>query len=43
MHCSNLGAQALNDAIKDYEEMKQGKVTYANRAAKKGEPKAYTE
>ena len=22
MHCSNLGAQALNDAIKDYEEMK---------------------
>jgi nitrogen fixation NifU-like protein len=26
MHCSNLGAQALNDAIKDYEEKKNGKV-----------------
>lgn len=25
MHCSNLGAEALNKAIEDYEERKQGK------------------
>jgi len=43
MHCSNLGAQALNEAIKDYEEKKQGKVTSATRAAKKEEPKTHTE
>ena len=35
MHCSNLGAQALNDAIKDYEEKKQGKIPSASRATKK--------
>jgi len=43
MHCSNLGAQALNEAIKDYEEKKQGKVKSATRAANEEEPETHTE
>ncbi len=34
MHCSNLGAQALNEAIKSYEEKKNGKTAVTNRATK---------
>ena len=43
MHCSNLGAQALNEAIKDYEEKKQGKPISATRAANEEKPKTHTE
>jgi len=43
MHCSNLGAQALNEAIKDYEEKKQGKVKSVTRAANEEEPETHTE
>ena len=32
MHCSNLGAQALSEAINDYEERKNGKPKSASKA-----------
>ena len=34
MHCSNLGAQALNEVIKDYEEKKYGKAKTATKVSK---------
>jgi nitrogen fixation NifU-like protein len=34
MHCSNLGAQALNEAIKSYEEKKNGTTGVTKRATK---------
>ena len=34
MHCSNLGAQALNEAIKSYEEKKNGTTVVTKRATK---------
>jgi nitrogen fixation NifU-like protein len=33
MHCSNLGAQALNEAIRSYEEKKNGEPPITKRAA----------
>lgn len=41
MHCSNLGAQALNKAIKDYEEKKYGKVKSTTKATKEGKSEKY--
>ena len=38
MHCSNLGAQALNKAIKSYEEKKTGKTAAAAVAAEGEKP-----
>ena len=43
MHCSNLGAQALNEAIKDYEGKKRGKVTSATTTASEEQLKTHTE
>ena len=34
MHCSNLGAQALNEAIRSYEEKKNGTTTVTKKATK---------
>lgn len=34
MHCSNLGAQALNDAIRSYEEKINGKTVVTREATK---------
>ncbi len=34
MHCSNLGAQALSEAIRSYEEKKNGKTGVTKRATK---------
>jgi nitrogen fixation NifU-like protein len=34
MHCSNLGAQALNEAIRSYEEKKNGKPSVTKKATK---------
>ena len=34
MHCSNLGAQALNEAIRSYEEKKNGKTAVTKKATK---------
>jgi len=39
MHCSNLGAQALSEAINDYEERKNGKPKSASKAKKGQKPK----
>ena len=39
MHCSNLGAQALSEAIKDYEEKKNGKPKSATKATKREKSK----
>ena len=39
MHCSNLGAQALSEAIDDYEERKNGKPKSAPKAEKGQKPK----
>ena len=39
MHCSNLGAQALNAAIKDYEDKKSGKAVSTARAINKEAPR----
>ena len=41
MHCSNLGAQALSEAIKDYEEKKYGKVKSTTKATKEGKSEKY--
>ena len=41
MHCSNLGAQALSEAIKDYEEKKNGKQKSATKTTKKGKSKKH--
>jgi len=41
MHCSNLGAQALSEAIKDYEEKKYGKAESTTKATKRGKSKKY--
>jgi nitrogen fixation NifU-like protein len=37
MHCSNLGAQALNEAIRSYEEKKKG-TTVTKKATKSQTP-----
>ncbi|MCG2775245.1 MAG: Fe-S cluster assembly scaffold protein NifU [Desulfobacterales bacterium] len=41
MHCSNLGAQALSEAIKDYEERKNGKQKSATKTTKRGKSKKH--
>ena len=41
MHCSNLGAQALSEAIKDYEEKKDGKPKSATKATKREMPEKH--
>ena len=43
MHCSNLGAQALSAAIKDYEDKKSGKTVSAVRTINKEVPGVDTE
>jgi len=43
MHCSNLGAQALSAAIKDYEDKKSGKPVPAARTISKEAPKVDAE
>lgn len=43
MHCSNLGAQALNKAIEDYEERKSGRPVPVARTINKETPKVYAE
>jgi len=43
MHCSNLGAQALNKAIEDYEERKSGRPVPAARAISKEAPRVDAE
>ena len=39
MHCSNLGAQALSEAINDYEERKNGKPKSTSKAKNGQKPK----
>ncbi|HDH98915.1 MAG TPA: zinc-ribbon domain-containing protein [Deltaproteobacteria bacterium] len=39
MHCSNLGAQALNKAIEDYEDRKSGRPVPVTRTISKETPK----
>ena len=39
MHCSNLGAQALNKAIEDYEARKSGRPVSAAHAISKRRPR----
>jgi len=41
MHCSNLGAQALSEAIRSYEEKKNGKPGAVIRATKVGKSKKH--
>ena len=41
MHCSNLGAQALSEAIEDYEEKKNGKQKSATKTTKKEKSKKH--
>ena len=41
MHCSNLGAQALNEAIKSYEEKKTGKTATPTMAIKGNKTKGH--
>ena len=41
MHCSNLGAQALSEAIEDYEEKKIGKQKSATKTTKKEKSKKH--
>jgi nitrogen fixation NifU-like protein len=41
MHCSNLGAQALAEAIKDYEGKKYGKPKSAPTGSKRKKPKRH--
>ena len=41
MHCSNLGAQALAEAIKDYEGKKHGKPKSAPTVSKRKKPKKH--
>ena len=41
MHCSNLGAKALAEAITDYEERKEGKPTSATKQTKGKKPKKH--
>ena len=41
MHCSNLGAKALAEAIKDYEEKKYGKPKSATPQKKRKKPKRH--
>ena len=41
MHCSNLGAQALSEAIKDYEEKKNGKPKSVTKATKREKPEKH--
>jgi len=41
MHCSNLGAEALTEAIKDYEGKKSGKPKSAVKVAKREKSKEY--
>lgn len=41
MHCSNLGAQALSEAIKDYEEKKNGKQKSATKTTKREKSKKH--
>lgn len=41
MHCSNLGAQALSEAIKDYEERKNGKQKSATKTTKREKSKKH--
>ena len=41
MHCSNLGAQALSEAIKDYEEKKNGKEKSATKTTKSEKSKKH--
>ena len=43
MHCSNLGAQALNKAIENYEERKSGRPVPAARTVTKEAPKVDAE
>ena len=38
MHCSNLGAEALTEAIKDYEERKQGKAKSEPKKKERDKP-----
>jgi nitrogen fixation NifU-like protein len=38
MHCSNLGAEALTEAIKDYEERKYGKVKSKPKPKERDKP-----
>ena len=39
MHCSNLGAKALAEAIRDYEEKRDGKPRPATKRQEKSKPK----
>jgi len=41
MHCSNLGAKALAEAIADYEEKKYGKPKSATKQTKRKRPKRH--
>jgi nitrogen fixation NifU-like protein len=41
MHCSNLGAKALAEAIEDYEEKKYGKPKPATKQKKRKRPKRH--
>jgi len=38
MHCSNLGAEALTEAIKDYESKKYGKPKSVTKSTEENEP-----
>lgn len=41
MHCSNLGAKALAEAIRDYEEKKDGKPKSAIKEKRRAKPKRH--
>lgn len=41
MHCSNLGAQALNEAIRSYEEKKHGRPESVTKATKREKSKKH--
>ncbi|GMQ79743.1 MAG: Fe-S cluster assembly scaffold protein NifU [Thermodesulfobacteriota bacterium] len=43
MHCSNLGAEALAEAIKDYEEKKYGKPKPDKIPSKQKQPKMHVQ